>query len=545
MGQKHTLDELNNCSREELITIILTMQGQLDTLNGNIEKLIEQVRIANQQRFGRHTETMNSIEGQLSFFDEADVTFDESVGEPTADEVLPPRRDKKKKSKGKREADLKDFPEEIIPTHCVSKEELDAFYGEGNWKRMPDEIYKRLRHEPESWTVEIHTVEVYVGTDGYHQDEFKRGDRPKDLLRNSIVTPSLEASILNAKYVNSSTFSRIEEEFKRNHVNITRQTMSNWTIRCAKKYFIHLYDRMKQELLSLPVTQSDETPTNVINDGRKAGSKSYMWVHRSGEFYKDKPIVLYEYQKGRNHELPLAFYKDYKGILVTDGLQQYHMIENLLPDLTNANCWAHARRDFADAVKAADKKNPNAVRQSTAYQALKRIGLIFELDGALKEMTSEKRLQERQRTIKPLVEEYFTWVKEQLACNVVAPKSKTAEGLRYSVNQEKYLKVFLTNGDVPMDNSASERSIRTFCIGKKNWMFHDSVVGAESSAIIYSISETAKLNNLKPYYYFKHLLTELPKMVDENGKMDDTHLDKLLPWAEELPDECRKNTPQK
>lgn len=429
MGQKHTLDELNNCSREELITIILTMQGQLDTLNENIEKLIEQVRIANQQRFGRHTETMESIEGQLSFFDEADVTFDESVGEPAEDEVLPPKHDKKKKSKGKREADLKDFPEEIIPTHSVSTEELDAFYGKGNWKRMPDETYKRLRHEPESWTVEIHTVEVYVGTDGYHQDEFKRGDRPKDLLRNSIVTPSLEASILNAKYVNSLPFNRIEEEFKRNHVNITRQTMSNWTIKCAKKYFIHLYNRMKQELLKFPVTQSDETPTNVINDGRKAGSKSYMWVHRSGEFYKDRPIVLYEYQKGRNHELPLAFYKDYKGILVTDGLQQYHMIENLLPDLTNANCWAHARRDFADAVKAADKKNPNAVRQSTAYQALKRIGLIFELDGALKDMTSEERLQERQRTIKPLVEEYFTWVKEQLAGNVVAPKSKTAEGL--------------------------------------------------------------------------------------------------------------------
>ena len=254
MGQKHTLDELNNCSREELITIILTMQGQLDTLNENIEKLIEQVRIANQQRFGRHTETMESIEGQLSFFDEADVTFDESVGEPAEDEVLPPKHDKKKKSKGKREADLKDFPEEIIPTHSVSTEELDAFYGKGNWKRMPDETYKRLRHEPESWTVEIHTVEVYVGTDGYHQDEFKRGDRPKDLLRNSIVTPSLEASILNAKYVNSLPFNRIEEEFKRNHVNITRQTMSNWTIKCAKKYFIHLYNRMKQELLKFPVT---------------------------------------------------------------------------------------------------------------------------------------------------------------------------------------------------------------------------------------------------------------------------------------------------
>lgn len=545
MGQKHTLTELNNCSREELITIILTMQGQLDTLNENMERLIEQIRIANQQRFGRQTETMNFIEGQLSFFDEADVLFDEKTEEPTEDEILPPKKAKKKKSKGKRESDLKDFPEEIIPTHSVSKEELDAFYGEGNWKRMPDEVYKRLRHEPESWTVEIHTVEVYVGTDGYHQDEFKRGERPKDLLRNSIVTPSLEASILNAKYVNSSTLNRIEEEFKRNNVNITRQTMSNWTIKCARKYFIHLYKRMKKELLQLPVTQADETPTNVINDGRKAGSKSYMWVHRSGEFYKDKPIVLYEYQKGRNHELPLAFYKDYNGILLTDGLQQYHVIEDKLPNLTNANCWVHARRDYAEAIKAADKKNPNAVRQSTAYQALKRIGLMFELDGALKDLTAEERLQERQRTIKPLVEEYFAWVKKQLEENVVAPKSKTADGLRYSINQEKYLKVFLTNGDVPMDNSASERSIRTFCIGKKNWMFHDSIIGAESSAVIYSISETAKLNNLRPYYYFKHLLTELPKLVYENGNIDDTHLDALLPWSKELPDECRKNTPQK
>lgn len=545
MGQKHTLTELNNCSREELITIILTMQGQLDTLNENMEKLIEQIRIANQQRFGRQTETLQSIEGQLSFFDEADVIFDESLEEPTEDEILPPKKEKRKKVKGQREADLKDFPEEIIPTHSVSKEKLDAFYGVGNWKRMPDEVYKRLRHEPESWTVEIHTVEVYVGTDGYHQDEFMRGERPKDLLRNSIVTPSLEASIINAKYVNSSTLNRIEEEFKRNNVNITRQTMSNWTIKCAKRYFIHLYKRMRTELLKLPVTQADETPTNVINDGRKAGSNSYMWVHRSGEFYKDKPIVLYEYQKGRNHELPLAFYKNYSGILLTDGLQQYHLIENKLPNLKNANCWVHARRFYAEAIKAADKKNPNAVKQSTAYQALKRIGLMFELDGALKELTAEKRLQERQRTIQPLVEEYFAWVKQQLEENVVAPKSKTAEGLRYSVNQEQYLKVFLTNGDVPMDNSASERSIRTFCIGKKNWMFHDSIVGAESSAIIYSISETAKLNNLRPYYYFRHLLTELPKYVDENGNIDDTYLDALLPWSKELPDECRKNTPQK
>lgn len=166
--------------------------------------------------------------------------------------------------------------------------------------------------------------------------------------------------------------------------------------------------------------------------------------------------------------------------------------------------------------------------------------MIYKLEEALKDLTPEERLQERQTSIKPLVEEYFTWVKQQLEENSVPPKSKTAEGLRYSVNQVKYLKVFLNDGEIPIDNSASERAIRTFCIGKKNWLFHDSVKGAEASAIIYSISETAKLNNLRPYFYFRHLLTELPKYCDNEGNIDPAKLDDLLPWSEELPDECRK-----
>ena len=232
MGRKHTHDELNKCSREELVTMVLAMQDQMEALNGNIERLIEQVRIANSYRFGRHTEKLEAIDGQLSFFNEADVLYDAAAAEPAAEEVLPPRP-RRKKAKGQRETDLKEFPEEILPPYCVSEEELDAFYGKGNWKRMPDETYKRLRHEPESWTVEVHTVEVYVGTDGEHQDEFLRGSRPKDLLRNSIVTPSLLASILNVKYVNSAPLYRIEQEFARNGVNISRQAMANWIIKSA------------------------------------------------------------------------------------------------------------------------------------------------------------------------------------------------------------------------------------------------------------------------------------------------------------------------
>jgi hypothetical protein len=537
MNKKYTTDELNQCSKQELMRIILSMQGQIDKMNENLETLIEQIRIANHQRYGRRTEKLNTMDGQLSFFNEAEY-FSAETEEPNPDELLPkPSRTPKKK--GKRETDLKAFPQEAHD-HDVSKEKLDAIFGEGNWREMPTEEYKRLRYEPASWTVENHKVHVYVGTGGDRQDEFLRADRPTDLLRGSILTPSLCAAIMNAKYVHSLPLYRIEQEFQCNGVNISRQNMANWMMNCSTRYLAFLWDYLKEKLLEFPVNQADETPVQVIHDGREAGSKSYMWVYRSGEMYREQQIVLYEYQKTRNSIHPKEFYKNYQGVLVTDGLAQYHKISRELDGLTNANCWAHARRDYSDAVKAIGKSNVEAVKQSIAYQALTRIGAIYKLEGTLKDLTAEERLRARRSTIRPLVEEYFTWVKERLADTTCMPKGKTADGLKYSINQEEYLKVFLTNGDVPIDNSASERSIRTFCIGKKNWVLIDSVKGAQASAIIYSISETAKLNGLNPYYYFDHLLTEIPKLIDERGNIEPSKLEPLLPWADELPAKCHK-----
>ncbi len=220
--------------------------------------------------------------------------------------------------------------------------------------------------------------------------------------------------------------------------------------------------------------------------------------------------------------------------------KQYHLIEKKLPDLINANCRAHARRDFADACKAMDKKNQKALRMSTAHQALELIAGIYDAENKLKELSAAERLEQRQITVKPLVEAYFAWVREQLNSEKHLPKGKTADGLNYSINHEKYLKVFLEDGNVPIDNSAAERSIRPFCVGKKNWMIINSVKGAEASALAYSIAESAKLNKLKPYEYFKYLLSELPNRQDKNGNIDPSTLDDLMPWAKGLPEECYK-----
>ena len=379
-------------------------------------------------------------------------------------------------------------------------------------------------------------IKVYVGTDGLHQDEFLRGDHPATLFKGSIATASLEAAVINAKYVNSNPLDRISRDFQGNGIQLSKQTLSNWTVWTAERYFLPIYERMKKRQLEARVNQCDETPVEVIHDGRPAGSKSYMWVHLTGELSPVPKIIVYEYQKTRHSRHPEEYYKNFRGILMTDGLAQYHKLEKELDGVTNANCLAHARRHFTNAIKAIGKGNEKAIRSSVAYQALIRIGGIYKLEGTLKDLSPEERLKERQASIKPLVEEYFAWVKKVLAETL--PQGETAKGLNYSLNQEKYLKVFLTDGEVPIDDSASERALRNFTIGRKNWVTINTTRGAQASAIIYSITETARANHLNVYYYIRYLLMELLKLKNKNGIIDETNLEPLMPWSKELPNEC-------
>ena len=550
MTHKYTSEELHALDSDALVQLILGLQDQIDKLNSNYEDLIEQIRIANASRYGRRSEKQDVIDGQIGFMEkdgkiiffinEAESLADESVSEPTAEEAVPSTVViRKRKKKTSREDLVKGIPEESV-YHRVSSYELDRKYGAGNWRKMKTEEYKRLRYTPASWTVEHHFVEVYVGTGGDHQDEFTRGSRRKDVLRNSIATPSLVSAILTAKYVNANPLYRIEQEFNRNGVFLSRQTMANWVIYCSMRYFAPLWERLKEELLKYHVNQADETTVNVVKDGRPAGTDSYMWVHRSGEFYTDHPIVLFEYQKTRSSDHPKEFYRDYTGILVTDSLEQYHKLERDSGGrITSANCWAHARRAFSDVIKAIGKSDEKLIKKSMAHQALVLIGSIYNEENKLKDLSPEERLTKRQECVKPKVDAYFSWVRERLADTSALPRGKTMQGLNYCINNERYLRVFLTDGEVPIDNSASERAVRPFTTGRRNWVIIDTIRGAQASAIVYSLAETAKLNGLNPYYYFNHLLTELPQLYDDKGNMDTTQFDSLLPWAAELPEECQ------
>ena len=532
---------------KELRSQLAVLTDELKRTNQQMQVILEKWNLAQANRFGRSSEKMGYDTGtcqQLELavmyaecFNEAEATVNGTPpNEPDMEEVTVTAH-KRKKHAGKREEDLKDLPhaEPVIST--LTEEELLEQLGPG-YRQLKDEVYQRLEFHPSSFEVKEYHICVYVSADG---KKFAKAKRPQaDLFRNSIATPSLLTGILNYKYVNALPVHRLAQDFKRSEVNISPQVMCNWVIKSSEIYFSLVYDWMKDVLLKQTVVQADETTLKVNRDGRKAGSSSYMWVYITGEHDDSgKKIVLYDYCRTRSTEHLREFLSSYKGILVSDGYQSYHTFSEE-QSLTSAGCWTHCRRRFVNAIKAAKKDLPEeALKNSIAYQALARISAIYKLDGSWKERTSEYRMEHRQRILKPLVDEYFDWVKEQIkTCNVL-PKSETGEGLSYSINQEKYLRAFLDNGDIPIDNSACERAIRPFCVGRKNWNVIDTVEGAQASAIVYSIAETAKANNLKPYQYFEYLLTELPERISR--KKDSTFsLDDLMPWSPKLPMSCRK-----
>ena len=538
MAVKYTKEQLNSVDKPFLIQLLLQQQEQLEAItkelhasNEKMQLLMEQVILGKQNRFGRSSEKMEDtsqicfreVDGTIIFFNEAEAVCDLNAAEPDALELKSPKQPKRK---GKKEADLSGLPVRRID-HYLSEEELEAEFGVRGWKQLPDAISRKYHFVPAKAEVEEHHIGVYASKTDEHM---VKADHPKALLHGSLVSPSLGAAIINGKYVNAVPLYRLEQEFQRYGLQITRQNMANWCIRLAEEYLSILYDYLHKELYFYHVIQADETPVLVNHDGRKAGSKSWMWVYRSGHLYQKRQIVLYEYQQTRNASHPREFLKGYDGICVTDGYQVYHTLEKELEELTIAGCWVHCRRRFDEALKLISKSYQ---KESNAFLLMKQIQAIYREEGKLKDLSSDERLKQRQAVIKPLVDAFFAYLK---TINV-SKKDKFGDAVGYALNQEKYLRVFLTDGDVPIDNNASERAIRGFCIGKKNWQMIDTIHGAKSSAIIYSIVETAKANNLKPFDYVQHLLEEMPKHMDDR---DCSFLENLLPWSEKLPAGIRK-----
>lgn len=530
-----TEEQLKSLTMDSLVSMVMILQNNQIEQKHAIDQLTEQIRLMNQRQYGRKTEQKSSLYEQLQLdiaFNETEVTADEETeSEPKIEKVVV-----RKRPKGKKEDSLKKIINRREEYITISETELKEKYGENGWKRLPDQIVTKLEHIPACFEVVTYHIAVYAPKRDDSEQSIIRAPKPAELWEGSIVTPTLLSSIMTAKYLNAMPLYRQEQMYKANDVNISRRTMASWIIRSYERYLKYFYQAMKEQMMKQTILHADETPFEVSKDGRSAGSKSYMWVYCSGEEEGLAKIVLYDYCHTRGAENAQRFLKDYSGTLITDGYQVYHKLANDEPDrFVVAGCWAHTKRKFTEILKSAGKSKSSCY--TIASKAEKRIQKIYHEDNKLKELNPEERAKARQEKIKPLVDEFFTYIKTIDNTNILTKESATGKAITYALNQEEFLRVFLKDGRLPMDNNEAERKIRGFTIGRKNWVMIDTKSGAEASAAIYSIVETAKANNLKIYDYLTYLLTELSKnLQDLNTEVPE----RLLPWSSELPSNVRK-----
>ncbi|MDI6814443.1 MAG: IS66 family transposase, partial [Desulfitobacteriaceae bacterium] len=271
---------------------------------------------------------------------------------------------------------------------------------------------------------------------------------------------------------------------------------------------------------------ADETTLQVLRDsGELINSTSYMWLYRTGR--DSPPIILYDYQTSRASKHPARFLNEFKGYLHVDGYAGYDGLSNI----RLVGCWAHARRKFDEALKAMPagaKAAPTAAREGLEF-----CNKLFAIERELHNVTSEERYEGRLAKSRPVVDAFSAWLKYQTPR--VLPKSALGQAIQYCRNQWDKLTAFLLDGRLELDNNRSERSIKPFVIGRKNWLFANTPRGAKASATIYSVVETAKENGLNPFAYLVYLFEQLP-----NANLHDSRVvDSFLPWSPSLPDFCR------
>ena len=353
----------------------------------------------------------------------------------------------------------------------------------------------------------------------YGDSDLYKPDVPVPLLKHSYVSPSVVTDVMVKKYADGLPLYRQEQQWKRLGVPLKRGTMANWMIQLSQRYFARFRDRLREELLKQAVIHGDETVLQVLKEeGKAATSESRMWVYASSKRAKEQ-IRLFNYRDSRRGECAKEFLEGFHGILVTDGYNGYNKVSGV----TRAGCWAHMRRKWHEAMPKGE-----AGQKSLAAQGYKSCNRLFALERKLEDLTDEERQAQRQEEAKPILDAYWAWVD-----TIRLPSGKLKDAVTYALNQKVYLCAFLEHGEVEISNNQVENAIRPFVVGRKGWLFSDTPDGAEASAVIYSLMETAKANGLRLEDSIHHLLTVLPERFEDNPNAD---IDDLLPWNDAMRD---------
>ena len=523
---------------DELVKTCNELQVQLLQTQTQLAWAMERITLLTHKKFGSGSDSVVYPEGcdQLSFFNEPELAADFSVPEPELNDALvEDLQPRKKKAKGKREKDFSNLVT-IVIEHELPESQRNCPNCSHPLHDMKVETTRLLKFIPARFEVEEHRRHVYTCRECAKHDDgtdlkipFVRALMPNTLIPGSFTTPELVAAIINAKYVCAMPLARQQQEFERYSVAISRQTMSNWVLRCADDYFSLLYQRMREIMLTRDVLHGDETTVQVANEtDRPATSKSYMWVYCTG-MHDETPMIYYDYHPTRSKAAALTFLGTYKGYLHTDGYELYH---HLSGNITIVGCLAHVKRGFADAIKALSKDQQ---KRTASYEGVQFCDAIFHIDKKLNDCTPKERKKKRLLLLKPVMVAFHTWLIGMQA--KALPKSYLSDAVNYALNQWTYLENVLLDGRLELTNNRAERSIRAFTIGRKNWVMHNTPKGATASAMIYSLTESAKINQLKPYNYLVYILKE---MANTDLLKRPELIDQFLPWSKTLSSDCYK-----
>lgn len=372
----------------------------------------------------------------------------------------------------------------------------------------------------------------------------KEAKTPTALLAHSPASPDMVAMVMYQKSFLHLPFYRQSKDWRQKGVPLPRETAAHWYNSCCLEYLSPIYEALHQELLCREVIHADEVPCQVLHEeGKQADSKSYMWIYLSGTDQKP-PVVLYDYRPGRSGDHPIRFLSGFKGMLHCDGYSAYGRIE----DVVLICCLAHCRRKFFEAVpaerrkklKLLDMNSEQEIREpkagtaadSTLLPAEKGVTFcnrLFYLERLYRDLPAEKRKRKRQETEPAIWDDFWSWL------DTVAPTggSKLEKAVNYAKNHKESLMNYLLDGRCERSNNAAERRAKSYVTGRKNFLFHDTVNGAAASAIVLSLIETAKSNNLNVYQYLYILLLYMPDYKNEPAGIK-----QLLPWSDFIKERC-------
>ena len=502
------------------------LQALLSDALLRLELAEAEIRLLKNKLFGTKSEKFEPEQPNL--FNEVEELCDEAVTEPTYEEVTYKRR-KEKRSK---EELLKDLPIETIE-YTLDEPDRLCPYGHGPLRVIGKEVTREVVVKPAQYFVREHVVYKYackpceVAGNPDNKTPILAAPKPKRALPGSMASSSLVAYVIDQKYTYGMSLYRQEQQFERNGLQISRQTLANWVIKAAN-LCEPLYDHMHNRFQTVAVAMADETPVQVLREpGRSATTKSFMWVYRTGRF-EATPMVLYNYRETRSGQHAKDFLADFKGYLHVDGYTGYNAVDGI----TRVGCLVHARRKFDEALNSYPKKGAERARTLT-NKALNYFKDIYKIERKIRDLSIDKRLDSRLEKSKPLLDEFFAWLNEQSV--KVLSQSKLGKAISYTLNQWPYLINYLLDGRLEPDNNRTERSIKPFVVGRKGWLFSNTPKGATASSIIYSLVETAKENNLKPYNYMEYLFDTIPNLdLTQPGTIDC-----LLPWSASIPESCR------